>query len=262
MTFRVAAHQPGYHRSLSYFAKRLQCDVFVSLDDVQFNRRDWQHRQRFLVDGRLTWLSVPVDRGREALCRKRIVDRSELDRHWRLLRHVYARAPHLPRYEAELAGIYAAGHETLEQLCDAFDGFVCDRLGIGTPVLRSSALAHDPAARKGRLLAQLTRRAAVASGRSAGDDLQYVVCPNRIRGGHYLNDLSAADPHLTERDWLERAGVTPVPYPYTAFGYPRGGGPRWPADADPPAIDLLLHHGPDGRALLDRMIGPPGGDPR
>jgi WbqC-like protein family len=255
MTTRVAIHQPGYYRSLSYFAKRISCDVFVSMNDVQFNRQDWQHRQRFLIEGRRIWMSVPVDRGKANLSHKRIADPSALRKHWLTISRTYARARYFKTYAEELAEIYSKEYLTLQPLCDRLTAFACDRLGVTTLTLNSSDIPHDPDARKGQLLAQLARGAADLNGADPGEDIEYVACPNEIRVDHYLNSGSSHDRAVPERAWLERSGVWPVTYPYILCDYPRSGQAPWPQDIDAPAIDLVLHNGPGSRSLLDRMMG-------
>ncbi|MCK5920942.1 MAG: WbqC family protein, partial [Methylococcales bacterium] len=37
-------HQPDFVPYLGFFQRLLMADVFVILDDVQFIRRGWQHR--------------------------------------------------------------------------------------------------------------------------------------------------------------------------------------------------------------------------
>ena len=56
-----AIHQPNFFPRLSTLAKLFTADIWIILDDVQFTRRDYQHR--CLVAGPDTverWLTVPV----------------------------------------------------------------------------------------------------------------------------------------------------------------------------------------------------------
>ena len=43
---RVGIHQLHYLPWLRYFEKIQSCDVFVVLDDIQFNKNGWQNRNR------------------------------------------------------------------------------------------------------------------------------------------------------------------------------------------------------------------------
>jgi len=57
---RVAIMQPTYLPWLGYFNLIRNVDCFVFLDDVSFDHRSWQHRNRIILDDVLTWLTVPV----------------------------------------------------------------------------------------------------------------------------------------------------------------------------------------------------------
>jgi ADP-ribose pyrophosphatase YjhB (NUDIX family) len=71
-----AIHQPNFFPRLSTLAKLFTADIWVVLDDVQFARRDYQHRCRATgPDGTERWLTVPVHlpAGRATLIRDVIV---------------------------------------------------------------------------------------------------------------------------------------------------------------------------------------------
>jgi hypothetical protein len=58
-----AIHQPNFLPRLSTLAKIMAADVWVVLDDVQFCRRDYQHRARLARSaspGAWIWLTLPV----------------------------------------------------------------------------------------------------------------------------------------------------------------------------------------------------------
>ncbi|MBP2645914.1 MAG: hypothetical protein H6Q75_1354 [Firmicutes bacterium] len=101
---RCAIMQPTYLPWAGYFNLISQVDCFVFLDDVQFERRSWQCRNRILVNGKVTWLTVPV----KADSREQIIEKIEVDGSpkWRdkqvtTLHHSYAKHP----YRRELDGI-------------------------------------------------------------------------------------------------------------------------------------------------------------
>ncbi|WP_244375851.1 WbqC family protein [Streptomyces ficellus] len=58
-----AIHQPNLFPRLTTLAKLFAADTWIVLDDVRFNRRDYQHRTRLgaLTDpDRTRWLSIPT----------------------------------------------------------------------------------------------------------------------------------------------------------------------------------------------------------
>src|SRR6478609_3780871 len=100
----VAAHQPAYLPWLGYLHKLASCDVFVVLDDVQYEARNFQNRNRVKTSNGATWLTVPLAHGplEELISDKRIHD-GDGARVWqRKIRQTiaqhYAGAPHYARY--------------------------------------------------------------------------------------------------------------------------------------------------------------------
>ena len=58
---RVAVMQPYFLPYAGYFRLFCNVDAFVVLDDVQFPRRGWVHRNRLRRhDGQLAWLTLPL----------------------------------------------------------------------------------------------------------------------------------------------------------------------------------------------------------
>jgi hypothetical protein len=210
----LVIEQPSYIPWLGYFDLLAQADVWVWYDDVQYTRRDWRNRNRVDVDGRPTWLTVPVRSGPRSATR--ICD-VEIDasrpwprRHLETLRHCYSRAPHfrevIPVVEASLL----AGHSHLAPLVIELNEALCRLLGLTPAFQRSSELEGIEGARQERLL-QICRRLRastylsgpaahnyIAPGafRRAGIELRYIVYqyPPYERGGApFVPGLSILD---------------------------------------------------------------------
>jgi WbqC-like protein len=105
-----AIHQPNFFPRLSTLAKLYAADVWVILDDVQFSRRDYQHRCYLPPAGTTLparWLTVPVHlpAGRATLIKDVLIADPDLAaRHVRgLLRQYFRNSPH----QAEIAGLLA-----------------------------------------------------------------------------------------------------------------------------------------------------------
>ncbi|MET8136681.1 WbqC family protein [Streptomyces sp. NPDC005251] len=127
-----AIHQPNLFPRLSTLAKFFAADRWIVLDDVQFARRDYQHRARlaFLDDpGRQQWLTLPTNlaHGRATTIRQaRLAEPCRSRRTVKLLvRQYYGRSRH-----------WDAVREVLDAVLDTLD--TTDRVAN---VTRTSTIA-------------------------------------------------------------------------------------------------------------------------
>jgi hypothetical protein len=142
----LAAHQLHFMPWLRYVEKALRADVFVVLDDVQFNKSGWQNRNK--VKGPRGWyyLTVPV---RQRLGQR--LDEVEIDRarDWRKkhvlsLKASYGRAPHFASIFPRLDAVYAAQDwRSLNEFNWALLGVILELVSCSKQVLRSSALGRE-----------------------------------------------------------------------------------------------------------------------
>ena len=59
----VAAHQPQYLPWLGYLDKLAKADVFVVMDDLQYEAQNFQNRNRVKINSGPAWLTVPLRAG-------------------------------------------------------------------------------------------------------------------------------------------------------------------------------------------------------
>jgi hypothetical protein len=225
----VAIHQPHYMPWLGYLHRMAQADLFIVLDHVQFERRNYQNRSHIRMNGEARWLTVPVVQGSQ---KDRIVDKL-IDNtdprpwgpiHFSTLRHAYREAPHFPAYAAALRAILEARWERLVDLNRAMLDFLREAFEIRTTLVRSSELAVEGA--KSQLILNLCR-AVGADGLLAG-----------FGGSRSYLDLEA----------FAREGVQVRWHDFKHPTYPQCGPQAFiPGLA---ALDLLFNCGPRSRAIL------------
>ncbi len=94
----MSGHQPHYLPSVSYFAKIVASDRFVFSDDVQFVRKDWQHRNRIAWASESGWeyLSLPVERSGSLgpIAAKKVCAGSWGEEHARMIERAYGDCAH------------------------------------------------------------------------------------------------------------------------------------------------------------------------
>ena len=60
---KIAIHQPEHFPYLGFFQKMKEVDLFVILDDVQFTKGNFQHRNRFLNNSEKDeWFTIPLEK--------------------------------------------------------------------------------------------------------------------------------------------------------------------------------------------------------
>jgi hypothetical protein len=149
---KVAIHQPHFLPWLGYLHRMAQADLFVLLDHVQFERRNYQNRTMIRMNDEPRWLTVPVIQNSQKEC---IVDKQVDNRidgakwwapnHFRTLRHAYRDAPHFGAHAAGFKRLFETRWEKLVDMNQAGLDLLRDAFGIRTPLARSSELAVEGA---------------------------------------------------------------------------------------------------------------------
>jgi hypothetical protein len=146
----VAAHQPSYLPWLGYLDKLARADLFVVMDDLQYEAQNFQNRNRAKLNNGPGWLTVPLERGAQSdrICDKRIHNGGSPKEHWQrktwtTLKHAYGKAPHFATYAADLEILYTRPWERLVDLDQHILELACRWLDIRTPIRRASELALE-----------------------------------------------------------------------------------------------------------------------
>jgi hypothetical protein len=144
----VAAHQPHYFPWLGYIQKMAQADLFIVMDDLQYEKENFQNRNRIKVNNSSAWITVPLERGSQTdrICDKVIrnggISAKEhwQRRTWRTLQVHYGRSPHFARYAGEVEDLFTRPWTRLVDVTLHILDLVRAWFGISRPMLRSSSL--------------------------------------------------------------------------------------------------------------------------
>ncbi len=143
----VAAHQPHYMPWLGYLDKVAKADLFVVMDDLQFEAQNFQNRQRLKLAGGPAWLTVPLLRGAQTdrILDKRIASSGSpkqhwQHRHWQTLVTCYGRAPYFKLYADALRDVYTRTWTRLVDLDLHMLGLALRWFDIQTPIVKASGL--------------------------------------------------------------------------------------------------------------------------
>lgn len=150
MTDLVAIHQTNFFPWLGYFDKIRRSDVFVLLDDVQYQKTGgtWANRVKVLINGQGRWLTAPVDRsfhGTRAI-KEMTFSRAE-DWREKLLKAVataYRRAPHFEEAFALLDPLIRNPEENVAEYNIHAITTLAGAIGLSEKTfVRSSSLSSD-----------------------------------------------------------------------------------------------------------------------
>lgn len=141
----LTAHQPVYLPWLGLFHKIALADQFVSFNQVQYQVRDWNNRNKIKTNAGDIWLSVPVKhKGHLDLKYEDILIDNEQPwqrKHWKSLFLNYKAAPHFKKYADYFEDCYRREWKTLLELNESMLLWFLKTLGI--PVAIQSARSMD-----------------------------------------------------------------------------------------------------------------------
>lgn len=151
---KCAIMQPTYLPWAGYFNLISKADYFVFLDDAQFQKSSWHNRNKLLVNGIATWLTIPVSRNflGQTLHDSQIDDQKPWRRkHLNLIELNYNNHP----YFSEINSLLAIIKDTTLQQLASFDiqliTTICSLLKLNTQFVLTSEL-HAPGKRSERLV--------------------------------------------------------------------------------------------------------------
>ncbi len=226
--------QPGYLPWLGFFEQMMRSEVFVILDDVQYDKHGWRNRNRIKGPRGPVWLSVPVlTKGQH----KPLVKEVRIDphqpgwpkKHLGTIRQHYSGAAYFDEYFPHLERILTNSWEYLIDLDMALLHLMAGWFGLDPKIVFSSRLNIKEENPNERLIEIIG---------SLGGKVFY----EGAAGRDYI-DLSPFD----------RAGLTVVFQDYKPMPYPQQYDGFHPFLS---ALDLLFNCGPDSSRFLPGLSVP------
>ncbi len=221
----VGIHQLHYLPWLRYLEKIHRSDVFIVLDNIQFNKNGWQNRNKVKTSAGSTLLTIPINaKAGQNLDEVRIDNETPWRRrHWRTIEQSYGKAPYFKLHGPFLEAAYAKEWSRLNELNRHMLDYYVAVLGIGTQIQYASDLGV-PGDATGRLV-NLIRA---------------------VRGDRYYSGAYAPQEYL-DADLLDAAGIDLELQEWRAPVYPQRYGAFVP---DLSIVDLLMNCGPGSLPIL------------
>jgi hypothetical protein len=146
----VSIHQPHYLPWLGLIAKIACSDIFIVLDNVQFEKNGWQNRTRYSTAAGLKFLTLPVRQA--GIVSKNIpirdielADRDATAKNWKTLSQRYGKRPGWPRIAERLKVILMNRHESLFPVCQATTELTLDIFRLKPEIILASTLSVEGA---------------------------------------------------------------------------------------------------------------------
>jgi hypothetical protein len=135
-------HQLHYLPWLRYFQKIAKCDLFVVLDDIQYNKNGWQNRNKIKGSGGSMTITIPVFNKFQQTLDEVVIDNKTnwRKKHWQSLVTCYSKAPYFKEYAPELQKIYEKEWDRLNAVNYEMLKLFLSFLDIKTKLVRSSEL--------------------------------------------------------------------------------------------------------------------------
>lgn len=138
----IAIHQPNYLPWLGYFKKMMDCDIFVFLDDVQYEKNYIVNRNKIRTSTGSMWLTVPVNAHLDSKINEVTIDNAQkwYEKHKKSILINMSKAKYLEKYQPFIEDIYQRKHNLLMDLNMEMINYMIREFGIKTKTIFSSQL--------------------------------------------------------------------------------------------------------------------------
>jgi len=213
----VAIHQPNFLPWPGFFHKWMLADAMVLLDTVQYEKNEWQNRNRIKTAQGARWITVPVHyRFPQTIREVGVAGGPWVRKLCATVEQAYAKAPYLARYWPRLRQTLVTPHVWLAELNVALIRHLGAWLGCAAPLYLASDLGVTETDPTRRLMA-LTRAVggeAYLSGREGRnylrrevfDDAGLGLCFQQVEAPVYPQLHGAFVSHLSALDLLLNTG--------------------------------------------------------
>lgn len=226
----VAIHQPEFCPWLGFFHKMYLSDTFVFLDSVQFEKNNWQNRNRIMLSGKPGWLTMPI---KKHLLDTKIKD-IEIDwqsgnvvkNHLNSIRFNYCKCKFFNELFPFLEELYSKHPKYLANFNLEFIKFISLKLGINKKLVLASELG---------LLADL----------KGGTEVTLNIV-KKLKGDVYLSG-SGAKTYLIPERYLEEN----ILLKFQEFNHPeyfQRGTDSFVSNLS--ILDLYFNHGPESLTII------------
>jgi len=142
---KIGIMQPYFLPYIGYFQLIQSVDRFIVYDNIQYTKKGWINRNRFLQNGKDIMFSVPLKKDSDFLDVKdrEISADFKKDKLINQLREAYSRAPYFPRTFPLVDQVVRYEESNLFRFIHNSIVRTCEYLGIDTEIVISSNVSID-----------------------------------------------------------------------------------------------------------------------
>jgi hypothetical protein len=199
---KLAIMQPYFLPYIGYWQLFSAVDVFIVYDNIQYTKKGWINRNRFLLNGEDRLFTIPLKKDSDILDvdRRFLADDFSRDKLMAQLAGAYRKATFFQEAFPIISEIIRSNHQNLFDYVVNSIRVLAGYLGISTPIVVSSTVAIDHSLRAEQKVLALCK--------SLGAD-------------HYLNAIGGQDLYSKQdfiRQGIELSFVRSRPTVYRQFG--------------------------------------------
>jgi hypothetical protein len=141
----VIISQPTYLPWMGYFQIMKEADVYVFLDNVQFEQRSWQSRNRIKSVEKFVWLSIPTHHNNQSRINEVEIDNSKPwnRQHLNAIKTSYGKARYFNDYSSFFKSVYELKWTNLELLNIHLIKYFASQLGLSPLFVKASKLGLE-----------------------------------------------------------------------------------------------------------------------
>jgi hypothetical protein len=211
----VSIHQSQYLPWAPYFKKIASSDVFVVMDDVQYQKNGVQNRNK--IAGRDTdfWLTLPVSSEfGEKISEKNIVGDKWKKKHLSSLKQCYSKCPGWPEHQEFFEQLYSSSITSLNEINLSFIRYFLRYYEIEVSLVLMSGL--ECKGEKSDLVLDICRQTGATNYISGFGSKDYLVESDFNRSGIDILYLEAIPPTYERFKGDKLAGLSVVDFMFNA----------------------------------------------
>lgn len=223
----LSAHQPHYLGWLRYFHKIAHSDIFVVMDNIQFNKNGWQNRNKIKSADGWMYLTIPVYNKYQQRLDEVKIDNTQdwRQKHWNSLVYNYGKTRHFNDYKSFFEKIYQKDWLSLNDINYEMLCFFLGALDIKTKIVKSSDLEVE-----------------------STDSVRLANICKKLGADTYLSGAYALEVYLDEKVFND-AGIKVILQDWHCPEYEQQFS-KAGFIPDLSIVDLLFNHGPKSREIL------------